>query len=336
MLWRGGQFDIFLAEIGIRFSFTQHIRYTQPLFLEHSILKQAMTKRHGRQPRVLRLRVLVAFGLVAAAVFFGMGSFYSLRVQENRLFENQYKSIATQAMKAAIADMNRKIGTGKVVAGILSETFPNEIDWPNVFLPGYSRIASLLRDLENDRGLGYLPIVTSENIDAFETYAKEQFEKAGLPPTAGNNSFGFGVWASDPSLSSFDKRYHDNTGETVYNSSHKIITPVIQMSYATNYLPFLLHNNHTEINKGLTIDRALDCTVQLPDRVANNSCGSMTPPLTFQTLNTEPTSLYFHPITPANNNTGPMVGATVITARWSDLLSAVSVYNRLRTRCYAC
>lgn len=130
-------------------------------------------KTSPQHHHVLLYRGLVAFGLVTAAILCGAGSYCTLRKQEDRLFENQYDSIAAQAMKAAVADMNRKIVNGKVAAAIMSESFPDESDWPNVYLSGFVRLANLMISLENDRGLGYLPIVTPDNVDSFEAHARE-------------------------------------------------------------------------------------------------------------------------------------------------------------------
>lgn len=61
------------------------------------------------------------------------------------------------------------------------------------------------------------------------------------------------------------------TLERVYNCSHKIMTLMFQIAHITRYVPYLLHDSYSERRRGLSIDRVLNCTLQVPERVANNS-----------------------------------------------------------------
>lgn len=262
--------------------------------------------------------ILVACCIVGAAITCSLFCYFTLKSQEDRLFRNQYDSIATQAVSVASNDLLSKIHSTVILSSYLTKSFPDADQWPNVYISEFDSVANvIIEKLPNVLSVGYNPFVTAENAASFENYSAQQYAAdPSMPEGTGDNPFGFGIFY----FNSTGGRFHDVSGYSQCNSSYELMAPMYQMANGAFYSDFMLLNDFREYHRCITINQIIHCSESQPERVENNTCGATTTPLTVPLLNEEPTTVYYHPIYAKRNGSSVMVGVTITGARWSDTL----------------
>jgi hypothetical protein len=246
--------------------------------------------------RILFLLCLLAVAGVLSTVFF-----FVLKQSETELAEGQYDSIADRALDTAFRIAKRKrLGT-ITMASSAGNANPNADDWPFVTIYGYEDTATKLINATAGRSMGFAPLVTPDQLEAFEAFAyKYYYEDRGppFPNTTAVSPFGRGVWGVDGER----KKYHETDGSTDYNSPNKIFAPILQHSDGAHAA--LMINLRFEKTRGTAIDNIIDCSNKLADK-PDAECGAITDVLflTSQEVEPGPAALIMQPIYPGKNST---------------------------------
>ena len=272
----------------------------------HSTISQDSANRQVGNRAVGAGRILFLTFLTVVAVILGYSSYAYLHFEENLVAETQFKSIADRALDTSLEITRRKrLGTISM-ASILSNNFPNADAWPFVTLDAYEEISTNLIETSSGREMGFCPLVTPEQLEEFETFAYNFFERDRDPPFPNGtaiSSFGKGVWGRDPTIGSPDDRYHESDGSTSYGSPYKIFAPILQ--HNAGGFPALMLNLHFQKERGEVIDSLIDCAKTIQETGKKIDCLSITDMiiLTSQEVEPGPGALLMQPIFPRNDNT---------------------------------
>jgi len=253
-----------------------------------------------------RLAFVSCLSVVASV--FAMSSYYFLKVAETKLAETQFESIADRALiEANGIALRKRLGT-VTMATIAAQILPDADAWPFVTFPGFEKISSRLIETSSGREMGFVPLVTPEQLPDFETFAYNYYERGRIPPfpegTAGS-SFGRGVWGVNDTLDTPDNRYHEADGITTYNSRYRVFAPILH--HNAGAFPALMLNLHFQEDRGRAIDSMIECSEKraISDNPNEFECGVLTDilMLTSQKQGTGPGALLLQPVYPVNNNT---------------------------------
>lgn len=273
-------------------------------------------------------RIVFITTLLSVATSFGYLSYYLLSQSEHELTEVQFASIADRAVCSAIENFERKrLGTVSL-ASVVGGANPHVENWPFATLNNYETIATNLIDTSKGCNMAFAPIVQLEQIESYEQFAYDYYEKTRLPEpfpagTANASSFGKGIWSMDMSLNNTDYRYHDVTGETSYGSPNQIVTPMFQHSQGPS--KNLMMNLHSSPLLGGMIDDMLQCAAT---KIASNGtiddCTAIT---SFkdnatswtQQIENGPGANIIQPIYPSNDPT-TMTGVIVSQLVWGEIM----------------
>ena len=209
-----------------------------------------------------KIRALFTLTLVIAALVSGTVTFSTLRADEKRLFELQYRSIASAAVETAVDLSHRTKLLTKSAATLYKYAFPDADQWPNVAYKGFYEFSDLLAEISSLDGqkVAFFPIVEPHQGEEFEKFAADWLDAdPSVPEQAGIHSFGRGIYAVNESLNSTDNRYHDVTAETTFDSRYKIMTPLFQTQSVRELYKGLLFNAHSHPARGTKMDDILDC-----------------------------------------------------------------------------
>jgi hypothetical protein len=249
---------------------------------------------------VARGRILFLLCLLAVAGVLSTVFFFVLKQSETELAEGQYDSIADRALDTAFQIAQRKrLGT-ITMASLAGNANPNADDWPFVTIYGYEDTATKLIETSAGREMGFAPLVTPDQLEAFEAFAyKYYYEDRGLPfpNTTALSPFGRGVWGAGG-----EGKYHETDGSTYYNSPNKIFAPILHLNDGAHAA--LMLNLRFEETRGTAIDNIMDCSNKLADK-PDAECGAITDVLilTSQEVEPGPGALIMQPIYPGKNST---------------------------------
>ena len=197
-----------------------------------------------------------------------------LRAEENKLFETQLNSIASEAVKNVIERSDRMLKLSKSASIMYKYAFPTAQEWPYVAYRGFYEFSDVLTEISALAGqkLGFFPIVRPHQVAKFEKYAAEWLQAdPSVPTNAGVHYFGRGIFAVNNTVNSSDtsdRRFHDVSGETLYGSRHKILTPLFQAQGIKLLHRGILFNAHSDPARGRVMDEILDCVDAQADAAA--------------------------------------------------------------------
>jgi signal transduction histidine kinase len=223
-------------------------------------------------------RGLVMFGLLAICAICGTLIFFLLRMVEERLFESEYESIASQVITSSKTGLNKRSLGPRTMATRIGTLFDNEIYWPYVSVDGYYNIANRIKTLVHIKSLEFYPIVKHEEVSSFEDFAYDYFlSDPYVAPGAGITDIGKGIYAIDETTGS---KYFDRSGNTTYGSPYKIIAPLLQSGeykLDDGSLPPYMFNYHSAQNLGSALDHIINCVSNssFDDSTILNDCGTI-------------------------------------------------------------
>jgi hypothetical protein len=275
-------------------------------------------KRAARMRRVTHSRLLFVACLTVVAALLGFGTHRLLKDAEQRLAEEQFRSITDRALDMSLEIANRKRAGIITLASILEVTYPDLEMWPYIKFNkgGFEVMANHLINTSSSDTMSVLPIVTPAELTEFEAFAAPLYPATGVTRVNG----------LDANLT----RYNETDGETYWNSPNKIFTPFL---YNSRGSLLFLANYHSIEARGRDIDRVIACSkeraqeIQDHEATGNESfipmtCGYVTFILDLA-LNSKPefvpSSVLLEPIYPANNRSA-LVGFITSTMKWHETL----------------
>eukprot|EP00934_Nitzschia_sp_Nitz4_P007725 Nitzschia sp. Nitz4//scaffold15_size197535//172064//174438//NITZ4_001607-RA/size197535-processed-gene-0.33-mRNA-1//1//CDS//3329537802//7715//frame0 len=140
--------------------------------------------------RVLMTRVLVLLVLSGVTVGVSLVVFFSAHKSEVENFEISFDAAASKLADGFVEGGRRRISAiESFSAQLTSYAESSNSSWPNVALPDFERKARYVLELSQVQTLTFLPIITGENRDAWETFSVqnqawflEGLEMQGIPP----------------------------------------------------------------------------------------------------------------------------------------------------------
>jgi len=180
-----------------------------------------------------------------------------LSEDERNLGKIQFKSLSDRALVQAKEGLLSRRWAGVTLANFAGELYPNSKEWPYVSWPGYELDVNNLISTSRGRDMGFVPFVKLSELDEFEAFASDVYNKLGFPNSTGNiPGEGFGIWARNTSVTPVQK-YHDTTADTPYGSPNTILAPIFRTDEGAH--PVLLFNVHSQKFTGQAIDNLLSC-----------------------------------------------------------------------------
>ena len=216
-------------------------------------------------------RLLLGVSMVVLACGLGAGVFFFFRKQEVKLAEDQFTSIANRASHYAQHATQMKRGGVITMATMIGVAHPDAAEYPFVLVDGYDAISSGMLETIHSDSIGYAPIVTPEQLDAFEEFAYDAYENTfKYPNETIFQDFGPGVWGKD--FLTGERHPENRNGETYYKSSNRFYTPILQHSDGEESDGLLENLHHGQIF-GETIDSIIECSQGRTD--TTTECGEL-------------------------------------------------------------
>lgn len=303
------------------------------------------TPRHVWYSRWLFLTLLC---MVASAL--GYLTYTALTDNETYLAECVFEKVAEHAIESiATNQKNKKLGMdslGSVIAASGAE--PEQ--WPFVTQTDYESIAKDIIDVSKGCFIAFGPILTPDQVPAFETYAGDFYQNRQPEPWPNGTGVKVedrvAVWSMD---SETMMPVHDTTGATAWNSTRRIIVPMYQ--HVTGPSGKLMFNMHASPLLGKTTEDMMACAEETKELIleherlySNLTEGEEAPPvrsLKDCTMVTElahnktsfvqgedmgPGANMMQPVYPAYSKT-EMVGVLVTSIVWTENMNDVFTRN---------
>jgi len=268
-----------------------------------------------------RAVAMTFLGTIAAA--FAILAHKLISNAEYHLAEREFNSIAKRAAENARQILLRKEEGVETVAEVLRDKFQYADQWPFIYMERFGDVSNHIIAASHGRNMALLPLVRPEEVSEFEDFAYSQFALH-EEPGAGESSFGQGIYASDLALNNSDKRYHDYSGNTSWDSQYSILAPILQLDNDPSVAVYKMFNYYFSRTRGETIDRVIACSEQRAlsgDMSAR--CGSLSNSYRYLAADeNDYASAILVPVYPALNQT-KLVGFIGSSLVWSDLLSDV-------------
>ncbi|CAB9507344.1 sensor kinase/phosphatase LuxQ [Seminavis robusta] len=277
--------------------------------------------------KIVTARLLFGLLLTAVGIVLAFEAYSFLTKSEAALAETQFASIAERALSSAQAIVLRKRKGAVTLASVYANVHPHARDWPNVAVDGIPEIMKHVIDTSDGRGTAFMPMLQPHQVAdwelfAYNYYTSEQQRRPPLNLTLFNSSFGFGIWARDPTLNNTDKRYHDTTGESPWGSPYTFLAPVFQ-GQAPGMPKVRLWNYHADKSRGIMMDDIYECSQKLTT-FADKSCSAINDAFFLIAIpqSNGPAAFLQEPIYPATTSTN-LTGFVVSVILWSDTLEQV-------------
>jgi hypothetical protein len=243
------------------------------------------------EKRLKALKILVCCCLISTIVIVGYGSFYVLSSFERKVYKSQYESIVTQLESVSLISLRSKVLALRSMSSNLANQCPYESSWPNCSMPidTFLNVSDPIIEMANLRTIAFAPIITPEQVPAFEEFAYDFFEREGHPEF-GIRSFGKGVYSKDG-----DVVYHDVNGSSL--GHNRILTPVLQIGNLASNRAAILYNLYSQQARINAIDDMISCFHSASDP---QECSTITDIiwLVQDKNNFRPAVLVVHPIAP--------------------------------------
>jgi len=231
----------------------------QMSMLSTSFNTKSPLARSSRVSRTIwkgRISFVVLLGVIGLS--FASMAFFIMREAEEDLGELQYTAIAERASIMALKILNRKRLGLVTLSSMISGANPDVGIWPQICVSNYEVIANNLMQISDDLHMGFAPFVTPQQVQSFEKHSYDFYEgnrsPEPFPEGTAISPFGKGIYAVDPLTM---LRYHDTTGETTWNSSNRILAPILHHSRGPESC--LLSNLHANEAIGPMIDGMIEC-----------------------------------------------------------------------------
>jgi signal transduction histidine kinase len=263
-------------------------------------------------------RLVIALGLLVLTGFVGWGSYYAVYYFEDVASNGEFQSLAQQVETSTRHSMVRKILAMTSSSNLLGMVCNDPGHWPNCSLPmkSFFNITDPLIDMGEMRTLGFAPILTPDQVPAFEEFAYKTYEEEGYG-NLGISSFGKGI--SSVNATTGD-RYHDTKGPGVNNSKHQILTPVLQIGKIAENSGVVMFNLYSQTTRITAIDAMIDC---FSGGGRNAECVSITDIIHLvQDKEFRPAVLVIHPVT-AFDDPDKLVGLYSLVMNWDTVFSNV-------------
>lgn len=202
--------------------------------------------------------------LALVAVCFGLMAYFILLEGERALAESQFEAATERATAASFDSVERKRLALLSLASMLSGSNPDSSIWPNVSLNNFEAIALNLKDACVGCEIAFAPLVTPEQLPAFEDHAYSFYRETRLPKPfpedVAISTFGRGVvYGIDSSESTGGKTmgYRETNGTTAWGSPNTVIAPILHHSAGPS--EYLLFNLHSDPIFGSMVDDIIEC-----------------------------------------------------------------------------
>ena len=267
--------------------------------------------------KICCLRVSFIASMVAAAVICGSVAFEQVQQLELDLAEQTYYSVAASAIKGVQSITQRKIQSTEIMAATISYHFPDASSYPFAALPGYSEISSIVTDVTASL-LGYMVIITPDQVPEFESFAAATYLEQGYPQGAGVSDFGFGIWRNETGSSPYDDhRAHDSDSGLEYGGKYPILVPILLISNTSAV--YLMHNAYSENFSRSSYDATIDCSFAANSTGTKPKCTTITNFFQLQTRSGL-SSIIIQPIYPVNDP-ATVVAFSTAPIPWGDVLN---------------
>jgi hypothetical protein len=221
-----------------------------------------------------------------------------------------FEAITTRTLRQAEQTAYQRRQAALAMMSVVQQQRPSKEGWPFVFVDRFEAIATHLLRSSSGADMGFVPLVRVDDLPEWEDFAydylHETREPSPFPNTAATSSFGRGVWAIDPTLTTTDQRYHDTTGITTrYNSSYsgRFVTPVFQTDEGVD--PLLLFNVHGDEVRGRAIDDMIRCSRRMSRTNSTStdvqSCGMISRQMQLRKYDGRPGAAILQPIYPTDS-----------------------------------
>jgi hypothetical protein len=163
------------------------------------------------------------------------------------------------------------------------------------------------------RALSFGVVLTSEQVDGFEAFAYDFFDREGYPGI-GINSFGKGIWALNETAKT---KYHST--EPYADGQYDILLPLLEVGNLAANRPSVMYNLYSEKKRVQNIDHMLNC-FYARNRTATE-CSAITDVIFLvQDVTFSPAVLVMHPVTPLHNNS-VVTGLVQSVFNWDTVFS---------------
>ena len=239
---------------------------------------------------------------------------------EKRLSESEFDAIRDSMGHTLTTKFQSHLDILLSLKASVGHECPHQSDWPNcsVSILTYQRIFDPLMNIGNQRSLGYGPILSPDQVSAFEEYAYDFYESEGYPDL-GISDFGKGIYANDED----GNRYHDN--EAPIHGSHNILLPNFVAANIENNSKAIMLNIYSQESTYNGVDRSLNCSLEsIP---ANNSacrCYSISDVMWLIQDGGlfRPAAAIYYPLLPENeDHNSEVTGIGYVLFNWDALLS---------------
>ena len=279
-----------------------------------------------------RLTFILFLCLIAGCM--GYAAYRFQRNSEVELATSTLDAIINRAIGVARDITHRKLLGAITLKSLYSHQFPSRDEWPYVHLNGFAEVSSNMIELSRGRGIAFSPVVQPSQVADFERWAYNTV----IPEGEGLSAFGRGIFAfGDPHGNATDGRYHDTTGQVIYDSpSPNFLAPIIQIHNPDPTVKPLYMLNYRSIEgRGTVMDACWKCvedrkqkrlranttSTEIDQRERGAYCGTLTditPPL----RSDEPGAIIMLPILPGNAPLDEIVGFLGSSLTWSEILEA--------------
>eukprot|EP01032_Pedospumella_encystans_P018573 gene18573-21137_t len=293
--------------------------------------------------RILLLRILVTFSLLAAAAICGSVNYILMSRNEKKFAISQYDSISAQALIVMLGSFSRMNDGAATFAKSYGYAFPNETYWPFVNINGFYDTATTLARVSSVDSLIFAPMFRQDKRDEFVTFMANYFANEPAIDMTGTpfQLVGNQIYSINPFTPTYI--YPDMDGAvTLYPTPNQNLYSVtLQITFSEDVTPAqLAFNSHPDPLFGPSIDFILACVDNSADyQAALNNCAFFSNTVTLPVpnpMNPTPTTtnmqaFIFRPIvlervTP-EGSTGVVVGTVAGAINWKILLSkAVPTY----------
>ena len=279
-------------------------------------MKKTVIEDLWEAKKILLLRCLVAFSLIATAVVVGYMSHHYLSQSQHELQDSHYRSVVNKLEQATQLSINDKLRATASTTNLLQFSFPNASAWPYCVLPMsfYESSVRPLIDMSEARAMATAVVITRDMVPSFENFAYDYFADNGHPEL-GLSPFGKGIFSinySDPA----QPRFHDTTGHAL--GKYQILLPVIMSGMLARNSKAFLHNVYSDLNRINTVDIILTCVESVTNGDYSN-CVAVTGMLYLVSdyPNYRPANLVMRPVVVQ----GKPVGITYTIYNWDTLLT---------------
>ena len=265
-------------------------------------------QQHAVRHRVGWCRVLFLASLCTAAAVLGYMAYHYMQDAEEDLATSQFEALADRALTDAVSIFREMRLSLSSLATMLGQWQPNATDYPFVTFPGFVEIAEDLHQAAGGERMGWVPLVSTDQLPQWEEFALAHFERERQPPWPHQ------VWSINATTG---QPYHDdaNAGSQWNATYPHLKAPLFHAEDPTNVL-LMLNFLADEHRGGRALEGILDCVQEhrAAGTLERSTCGTTTPMAVYSATDVGPGAGLFVPVFPRHNPdtlTG-FVGGTVL------------------------